>query len=575
MSQAAMSHRTPLPTPSDDDLIHQLRFDPDSGHIWLHENRMLLTHAAVFGQLRKDLIDILGWERAKGVLMRFGYASGRLDAELAKRLRPDLSTQDSFVVGPQLHKLEGKVKVTPIRLEFDMASGAYYGEFDWHHSWEAEQHLQEIGPSKEAVCWTLLGYASGYTSYYMGRQILFKETQCCACGDSHCVNIGRPAHEWPDREALEKYLRPSPLIDELELLQHEYTELKSRYEAQAQADWTPFSAVGNSPAFKQACDMISRAAASKVSVLLLGETGVGKEVQARNIHRLSDRAEQPFVAVNCACIPPDLIESELFGVEKGAFTGAHQSRKGKFERADYGTIFLDEVAELTPRAQATLLRVLQEGELERVGDTMTRKIDVRVVAATNEDLQQAVQGGRFRADLFFRLNVLPIRIPPLRERREDIPLLVEHFLDRYQREYNKKIIGLTDRAMSMLADYSWPGNVRELENMIERGVILTDNHRVIELEHLFPSLTEPTHPLNIINHQGKITSPEGDASNLIPGLSTDQLADILISSGTSLDELETLMIDKALKNSEGVVTEAAKQLGLTRPALAYRMKKRQ
>ena len=174
--------------------------------------------------------------------------------------------------------------------------------------------------------------------------------------------------------------------------------------------------------------MIDKAAKGKVSVLLLGETGVGKEVIARSVHLSSERAEQPFVAVNCAAIPPDLIEAELFGVEKGAYTGANQSRQGRFERAHGGTIFLDEVVELSPRAQATLLRVLQEGELERVGDNRTRSIDVRVIAATNESLAEAVQNGRFRADLYYRLNVFPVKIPPLRERLEDLPLLAEHFL---------------------------------------------------------------------------------------------------------------------------------------------------
>lgn len=563
-----MSVSSPIAIPSPDDLLHQIRFDPDSGHIWLHEARMLLIHAQVLGQLRKELIETLGLERAKGVLMRFGYAAGRLDAELAKRVRPDLQQKESFVVGPQLHKLEGLVKVTPVRLEFDMASGAYYGEFDWHHSWEAESHLATFGHSDEAVCWTLLGYASGYTSYYMGRQILFKETLCCAKGDDHCINIGRPAHEWEDHEEMARYLTPDPILNEMDILRSQYDQLKHRFDQQSRDELLPFSTVGRSRAFKDACNLIARAASSKVTILLLGETGVGKEMQARNIHRASDRANNPFVAVNCACIPHDLIEAELFGVEKGAYTGAHAAREGKFERANGGTIFLDEVIELTPRAQATLLRVLQEGELERVGDTMTRKVDVRVVAATNEDLEQAVANGRFRADLFFRLNVFPVRIPPLRERSEDIGLLVEHFLDKYQREYKKQTLGVTDKAMSMLLSYSWPGNVRELENMIERGVILTDHNRAIEMEHFFPSLTEPTHPLNILNSQGRIEPEFGEYHG------RERLADAILESGISLDDLEQLLISKALQRSDQVVTNAARLLGLTRPALAYRMKKR-
>ena len=185
-------------------------------------------------------------------------------------------------------------------------------------------------------------------------------------------------------------------------------------------------------------DLLEKASQSKVSVLLEGETGVGKEAFAKGLHAGSRRADQPFVAVNCACIPPELVESELFGVEKGAFTGAVQSKPGKFERAHTGTIFLDEIIELSPRAQAALLRVLQEGELERVGGSQTRKIDVRVVAATNESLQEAVQQGRFRADLYYRLNTFPVFIPPLRERRQDIPLLIQYFLEKYTALYQKK-----------------------------------------------------------------------------------------------------------------------------------------
>ena len=560
--------RNPITIPDCGDLIREIRFDPQTGHIWMHEARMLMVHASVMGQLRKELIELLGWERAKGVLMRFGYAAGRLDAELAKRVRPDLDTNESFVVGPQLHKLEGLVNVTPIRLEFNLDDGSYYGEFDWHHSWEAEHHIAEHGHSEEPVCWTLLGYASGYTSYYMGRQILFKETQCAASGHDHCINIGRPADEWEDREELEKYLAPDPLLDELEVLRSRYDCLKTSIETQRVAEQTTFFSVGRSKAFKDACSMIAKAATSKVTILLLGETGVGKEVQARSIHKASDRSDQPFVAINCACIPPDLIESELFGVEKGAFTGATSSREGKFERAHGGTIFLDEVIELTPRAQATLLRVLQEGELERVGDTQNRKIDVRVVAATNEDLEQAVKEGRFRADLFFRLCVFPVRIPPLRERQEDIPLLVEHFLTKYQKEYKKRTLGVTDKAMAMLMAYSWPGNVRELENMVERGVILTENNRAIEIESFFPSLTEPTHPLNIINHQGEIEPEIPDLK-----LTDEQLAARVIENGVSLDQLEKLLLEKALKQTDNVVSGAARLLGITRPAMAYRMKK--
>jgi two-component system response regulator HydG len=194
----------------------------------------------------------------------------------------------------------------------------------------------------------------------------------------------------------------------------------------------------------------------------------------------------PLIAVNCAALPEQLIESELFGVEKGAFTGAQQSRPGRFERAHGGTLFLDEIGELSASAQVKLLRVLQEGELERIGDTRTRKVDVRVVAATNVDLKQAVEEGRFRRDLYYRLNVYPVTIPPLRDRKEDIALLAQRFLEKYLVRHSKKVLGITDQAMHALKQYSWPGNVRELENVIERGVILAPAGGRIDLADLFP-----------------------------------------------------------------------------------------
>lgn len=555
-----------LELPDSQDLLNQIHFESHEGKIWLDEQRMLLIHSAVMGLLRKELIQTMGIERAKGFLMRFGYHTGWRDAELAKKVRPDMTHEEAFMVGPQLHAIKGMVKVVPKALDFDVESGHFFAEFDWYNSHEVEAHLANYGNSDMPVCWTLIGYASGFSTYYMNRQILFKETQCAGTGEEHCHIIGRPAEEWDDCEETEKYLLPDPMIEQLLELQSEVTVLKNQFRSDAQEDLL-LNSVGHSGAFKNICHLISKAAKSKVTVLLQGETGVGKEVVARSLHTGSDRADKPFVAVNCACIPPDLIEAELFGVEKGAYTGATQSREGKFERANRGTIFLDEVIELSPRAQATLLRVLQESELERVGDTKTRRIDVRVVAAANEDLELAVKENRFRADLFYRLNVYPVHIPPLRDRTEDIPLLAEHFLKKYCALYNKKTGGISDKAMLSLMQYKWPGNIRELENMIERGVILTDNNQTIGLTSFFPSLSEPSHPLNIINGKGLLTE-EAETPGQEPA-SVDQL----LSQDFSLEKLERDLIDKAMEQTNGNVSKAARKLGLTRPSLAYRLKK--
>ena len=232
--------------------------------------------------------------------------------------------------------------------------------------------------------------------------------------------------------------------------------------------------VGNSPALRDVLELVSKVASWDSTVLLLGETGTGKELVAQAIHRHSDRSQRALVKVNCAALPSELVASELFGHEKGAFTGALQQRVGRFVAANGGTIFLDEIAELSPEIQVALLRVLQEREFERVGGNRTIKTDVRVIAATNKDLHHEVRAGRFRMDLFYRLNVFPIRVPALRERLEDIPLLVDYFADRLAGRMGKKITQIERRSLSALQQHSWPGNVRELQNIIERSVILAD-----------------------------------------------------------------------------------------------------
>ncbi len=528
---------------------------------------MLLIHASDMGILREELVTSMGMERARGFLMRFGYQSGQRDAEVAHKIRSHMSLEQGFMAGVQLHAIEGIVLVVAKKVQLDPSIHHFYGEFDWHGSYEADQYLAKHELSDSPVCWTLLGYASGYTSAFLGMPILYKEVQCRGMGHEHCSIVGKPAEQWEDREAMQRLMTPDHLADELFSLQQQVCHLKASFRQGALDDDLLTNSVGQSEAFMQVCQLIRKASQSRATVLLQGETGVGKEVVARGLHNASDRANKAFIAVNCACIPPDLIEAELFGVEKGAFTGATVSREGRFERANGGTIFLDEVIELSPRAQATLLRVLQESELERVGDNQTRAIDVRVVAATNEDLEKAVKEGRFRADLFFRLNVFPVRIPPLRERLQDIPLLAEYFLEKYQNLYRKQLAGITDKAMQSLIRYKWPGNIRELENMIERGVILTDNGTSIDLCNLFPSLMEPSHPLNVIDQNGSLSA---STSQLI--VQQNHIRS-LIDGGVGLEEVEKQMLQQAMEQSANNITHAAQLLGISRAAMSYRLKK--
>ncbi|WP_180083493.1 phenol degradation transcriptional regulator MobR [Acinetobacter sp. YH12157] len=534
------------------DLLDKIQFDTEHGQIWFEENRMLLIHSGIMGYLRKDLYQMLGYERTKHFFIRCGYQAGMRDAEVTSRLRPNLNEVEAFMAGPQMHGIRGMVQVTVNDLRLSHDQHQFYADFNWLNSFEAEVHLSEFGATDEPACWMLLGYACGYSSYVMGQTIIYQETHCVAKGDDCCRIIGKPLADWENANELIRFMSPDPVSDKIIALQAELNQLKQTIYTDAEADYTMFNAIGESAAYRKVCDLLKKAAGSKVAVLLQGETGVGKEAFARGIHQASQRRQQPFVAVNCACIPPDLIEAELFGVEKGAYTGANQSRAGKFERADGGTIFLDEVIELSPRAQAALLRMLQEGEFERVGDYQTRKVDVRIVAATNEDLEQAVKAGRFRADLFYRLNIFPVQIPPLRERREDIPLLVNHFLKRFENLYGKTLPGLSDKAKNYVMSYEWPGNIRELENLLERATLLTDDQQEIKLSCLFPQLKQQAE---------NSTSPNS--------------IETLLTEDFSLERHEQEIILTAMQRSQQNISEAARLLGISRATLDYRLKKYQ
>ena len=545
------------------DLTDLIRFSHEDGKVWFGEQRMLMMHVSAMAAFRRELLNSIGVERAKGFFLRLGYQSGLRDAELSRQLRPSSEDIDIFLTGPQLHALKGMVKPNPLKIDIDQKSGHFYAEFEWINSWEVEVVQTELGQMDEPACWSLLGYACAFTSSFMGREIIFREVSCRGCGDDRCLIIGKPAQDWEDHEEFSQYFKAEPIIEQLYSLQSQVNSLRSNLERQQ----GQYYGIGQSSSYKEACMKIDKAAQGKVSVLLLGETGVGKEVIARSVHLRSKRAEQPFVAVNCAAIPQDLIEAELFGVEKGAFTGANQSRAGRFERADMGTIFLDEVVELTPRAQATLLRVLQEQELERVGGSQTHKIDVRVIAATNESLEQAVNEGRFRADLYYRLSVFPVNIPPLRNRLDDIPLLVEHFLQKFHDDYSKRTLGLSDKAWDYLSKYTWPGNIRELENVIERGVILTESNETISVNSLFASTMEQLQANNEghVYSDGAVVKPsEKDKNNWI---------DDIFDREISLDNLEKILTERAMAKAKDNISGAARLLGVTRPALAYRLKK--
>ena len=555
MSTAALP-----PLPSDADLRRLVHFSAGDGRIWLAGQRMVLVHAAALGGLRRELMQTIGPEQTRRVLMRAGYASGERDAALARQVRSGGTPFDMFAVGPQLHMLEGAVQVTPEAQQLDPATGHFHGIYRWDHSWEVETHVRDFGPQDAPVCWMLLGYASGYTSGFMGRPILFKELACAACGAASCRIEGRPLADWPDGELLARDYDPDSMLVRLEDLSSQVETLRSTLEPADELG----PLVGRSRAYLGAVALLRKAAATQVTVLLTGETGVGKERFARALHAMSARAGKPFVAVNCAALPGELIESELFGAEKGAFTGAGVARAGRFERADGGTLLLDELGELPLPAQAKLLRVLQQGEIERLGSTQARKVDVRVIAATNVDLDAAVAAGRFRRDLMYRLNVYPIRIPPLRERVDDIEPLAHHLLQRFAALHGKRVAGLTDRALDAMRHHAWPGNVRELENLIERGVILGSPGEPVDVAELFLAPGGAA-PVVTVNADGQLErGPPGDAGSLYDELQRRAL---------SLDGLEDALMQEAVHRAGGNLAAAARTLGLSRAQLSYRLQR--
>ncbi len=308
--------------------------------------------------------------------------------------------------------------------------------------------------------------------------------------------------------------------------------------------------VGKSKPMQEIFSLIQKVAKTRATVLITGESGTGKELVARAIHYNSPRQNKPFISVNCAALPESLLESELFGHEKGSFTGAVSMRKGRFELADKGTLFLDEVSEMSPTLQVKLLRVLQEREFERVGGTKTLKVDVRIIAASNRDLKEEVEAGHFREDLFYRLNVVHIHLPPLRERPDDIPLLVAHFLQKYAQEVGRQRVEISPEALNLIYTYTWPGNVRELENAIERAVILSSGQEITP-EHLPPHLFQSQQSYSDIFKQIPTT------------LTLPQI----------LEEVEVKLIRRALAQANYVQSKAAKILGITKSLLQYKIKK--
>ena len=567
------------------DLIGRLHFHTRAGRIWLDDQRMVLVRAQALGSLRLEMIESLGTDETRRLLTRMGCQGGAHDARMARKLKPVSSVEDKFVAGEQMHCLQGVGLSEAVRLEFDVERGTHYGEFIWNNQVEDEEQGRHFPIGAEPMCWMQIGYISGYWTEFMGRPVLYREVECQSMGQAACRIVGKTVEEWGD-DAVEdmRFLSAEKLnggVSKSHAAAVEAASVPAAWAGPAPACLD--GVIGVSPSFNAVCHMVSQVAPTHATVLFTGESGVGKEVFARMLHRLSPREGKEFVALNCAAIPDALVESELFGVERGAFTGATHSRPGRFERADGGTLFLDEIGSLSPMGQGKLLRALQEREIERVGGTHTRKVDVRVIAASNVDLREECRAGRFREDLFFRLNVFPIRIPPLRERREDIPPLMDHFLVKFMQRHGRHLAGFTPRALDAMLSYDWPGNIRELENVIERGVILATERRPIDVRHLFTGGEHFGERPFGVGRDGRLVA--GDALEFSGAGGHDPHADRLsrgvtdllfgqgdASGKVSLDEIEAMLLHKAVERAEGNVSAAARSLGITRPQMVYRLK---
>jgi two-component system, NtrC family, response regulator HydG len=475
------------------DLKELLDVDETGGMLRFAGERVLLLDAVALGLLRRELIDTLGLAGARAVLTRFGYAHGWRTAENLRVGLPWDSDDDWRHAGGRLHTLQGLVRAESPEPHAHRAGSRPIGDSIWHDSYEAEQHLLHLGPAEEPVCWTLTGFASGYLSRAYEQEVYCIEERCRSKGDAYCRVVGRPLTDWGDAITPHlPYYQNACLDAALAEITGELKRVERRLRARRQetraADRRDVSGlVLESAAMHRVIDVARRVAQVDSTVLLTGESGVGKERIARFIHDESGRAEGPFVAINCGAVPENLLESELFGHVRGSFTGATQDRIGLFEAANSGTLLLDEIGEVPPPMQVKLLRALQERQIRRVGENRHRQVSARVIAATNRDLVKEIRAARFREDLYYRLRVIEIEIPPLRERREDILPLARAFVEDAAARTGRKVKGVTPAAADQLLRYPWPGNVRELENAIERAVVLTRRGR-LDVEDLPPEV---------------------------------------------------------------------------------------
>lgn len=456
-----------------------LQFDAEEGVLRFAGQRVVIVDAAAHGNLRNELVDQFGFAAARAILTRFGYVQGWRLADSMQELFQWESEADWHHACARINMLGGMYRLSAHHEP--SLSGAGLTLVD---SCEAEQHVARLGRSDAGVCWTVCGLTSGYLSRALGKEIYVLEDACIGKGDAFCHLLGRTVEEWGAGRADElRYYRLEHLRDWIEPSLFAITENLKETEKKLRArkrvlnravpgTVDPIGMVARSGGMRRVVDLARRVAKVESAILITGESGTGKELIAHMIHNESARASGPFLAVNCGAITESLLESELFGHARGSFTGATQQRGGLFEAANGGTLLLDEIGEISPVMQVKLLRVLQEHEIRRVGESRNRPVNVRVIAATNRELSAEIASGQFRKDLYYRLNVIQLHVPPLRERREDILPLARILLMQIAERYHSPVTGLSPRAADQLLRYDWPGNVRELENAMERAIAI-------------------------------------------------------------------------------------------------------
>ncbi|MFH2010265.1 MAG: sigma-54-dependent Fis family transcriptional regulator [bacterium] len=535
-----------------EDLDHRelLELDPNGGVIRFAGQRALLLDAVAMGLLRQYLVENFGLTAARAVLTQFGFAHGWRMAEAMKSEFQWDSNEDWRRAGLRIHTLEGLFLIEPGSSDPMSKNGCMLVA-----SYEAEQHLLHFGRSDTPVCWTICGLTSGYLSRTAGEEIYVLEDRCLGGGHAACHLLGRTRAEWGEEHAAElEFFDSKRLAACLEVSLSRVTETLKAAERKLRSHRRalvrdvrdveePLGVIAKSARMQHVVDLARRVATVDATVLITGESGVGKERIARLVHDQSSRAVGPFIAVNCGAITETLLESELFGHKRGAFTGAASDRPGLFEAANNGTLLLDEIGEVSPGMQVKLLRVLQESEIRRVGENRSRTVNVRVLAATNRDLARGVAEGTFRQDLYYRLKVVELHVPPLRDRRDDILPLARVLLVDAALRMARKISSLAPGAADQLLRYEWPGNVRELENAMERAVALALGSRV-ELEDL-PEEIRQAFPKPVVS--GAVVQ--------------------------SLLEVEKEYILAVLERNGGNQTRSAEQLGIGSATMYRKLKK--